>query len=106
MTRTIAPADLMPLVEQRAVTVLDVRRRNDLDTDTVKLPGAEWKNPEQLAEWSRALPRDREVVVYCVRGGSVSNSVLDHLLAQGIKARYIEGGIEAWKNAGGATVAK
>ncbi len=106
MTRTIAPADLKPLVEQRAVTVLDVRRRNDLDADTVKLPGAEWKNPEQLAEWSRALPRDREVVVYCVRGGSVSNSVLDHLLAQGIKARYIEGGIEAWKSAGGATVAK
>ena len=106
MTRTITPADLKPLVEQRAVTVLDVRRRNDLDADTVKLPGAQWRNPEQLAEWSRALPRDREVVVYCVRGGSVSNAVLDHLLAQGVKARYIECGIEAWKSAGGATVAK
>jgi rhodanese-related sulfurtransferase len=106
MSRTITPADLKPLVANRTVTVLDVRRRNDLDTDSVKLPGAEWKNPEQLVEWSQRLPRDREVVVYCVRGGSVSNAVLDHLLAQGIKARYIEGGIEAWKNAGGATVAK
>lgn len=106
MSRTITPADLKPLVMNNAVTVLDVRRRNDLDADSVKLPGAEWKNPEHMTEWSKGLPRDREVVVYCVRGGSVSNSVLDHLLAQGIKARYIDGGIEAWKNAGGATVAK
>lgn len=106
MSRTISPADLKPLMANHAVTVLDVRRRGDLDADRVKLPGAEWKNPEQVAEWSRALPRDREVVVYCVRGGSVSNSVVDHLLAQGIQARYIEGGIEAWKGAGGATVAR
>lgn len=106
MNRTITPADLKPLVEKRSVTVLDVRRKNDLDADTVRLPGAEWKNPEQLAEWSRDLPSDREVVVYCVRGGSVSNSVVDQLQAQGIKARFIEGGIEAWKNASGATVAK
>lgn len=106
MNRTIAPGELAPLVDRHAVTVLDVRRKNDLDADNVKLPGAEWKNPELMAEWSKGLARDREVVVYCVRGGSVSNAVLDHLLAQGIKARYIEGGIEAWKNAGGATVAK
>jgi rhodanese-related sulfurtransferase len=36
----------------------------------------------------------------------VSNSVLDHLLGQGLKARFIEGGIEAWKAAGGATSVK
>lgn len=106
MSRTITANDLKTLVERNAVTVLDVRRQSDFQADTVKLSGAEWKNPEQMAEWSKGLPRDREVVVYCVRGGSVSNAVLDHLLAQGIKARYIEGGIEAWKNAGGATVSK
>jgi rhodanese-related sulfurtransferase len=86
--------------------VLDVRRQNDFDADKVKLPGAQWKNPEQMAEWSRNLPKDREVVIYCARGGSVSNSVLDHLLGQGVKARFIEGGIEAWKTAGGTTAAK
>jgi rhodanese-related sulfurtransferase len=31
----------------------------------------------------------------------VSNSVIDRLHAEGIKARYIEGGIEAYKAAGG-----
>ncbi len=106
MNRTITPNDLKPLVEKQSVTVLDVRRANDFDADKVKLPGAQWKNPEQMAEWSKNLPKDKEVVIYCARGGSVSNSVLDHLLGQGFKARFIEGGIEAWKAAGGATSEK
>ena len=106
MSRTIAPNDLKPLVENKSVMVLDVRRQNDFDADRVTLPDAQWKNPEQLAEWSKSLPKDREVVIYCARGGSVSNSVLDQLRAQGVKARFIEGGIEAWKTAGGPTAAK
>jgi len=101
MIRTIQPNDLKPLVSGNKVTLLDVRRQNDYSADTVTLPGAQWKNPEQLAEWSKALPSDKEIVIYCARGGSVSNSVLDHLLGQGHRARYIEGGIEAWKAAGG-----
>lgn len=106
MSRTITPNDLKPLVEKKSVTVLDVRRQNDFEADQVKLPGAQWNNPEQLAEWSKMLSKDREVVIYCARGGSVSNSVLDQLLGQGFKARYIEGGIEAWKAAGGPIAAK
>ena len=106
MSRAITPNDLKPLVEKKSVTVLDVRRQNDFDTDPVKLSGAQRKNPEQMAEWSKSLSKDKEIVIYCARGGSVSNSVLDHLLGQGFKARFIEGGIEAWKAAGGATTAK
>lgn len=86
--------------------MLDVRRQNDFDADKVKLPGAQWMNPEQMAEWSKNLSKDKEVVIYCARGGSVSNSVLDYLLGQGVKTRFIEGGIEAWKAAGGTTAAK
>ena len=52
MSRTISPNDLKPLVEKKSVTVLDVRRQNDLAADTVTLPGAQWENPEQVAEWS------------------------------------------------------
>ena len=106
MSRTVTPNDLKPLVANKAVTVLDVRRQNDYAADTVTLPGAQWKNPEQLAEWSKTLPKDKEIVIYCARGGSVSNSVLDNLLSQGFKARFVEGGIEAWKAAGGATALK
>lgn len=106
MSRTISPSDLKPLVEKNAVTVLDVRRQNDYDADQVKLPGAEWKNPDQLADWCARLPKEKEIVIYCARGGSVSNAVLDTLLGKGFKARFIEGGIEGWKGAGGATAAK
>ena len=106
MSRTITPNDLKPLVEKKSVNVLDVRRSNDYDADKVKLPGAEWKNPDQLADWSAKLPKEKEIVIYCARGGSVSNSVLDALVGKGFKARFIEGGIEAWKTAGGAVTKK
>ena len=45
-------------------------------------------------------------MIYCVRGGSVSNKVLDHLQEKNIQARFIEGGIEAWKKAGGPVLKK
>jgi rhodanese-related sulfurtransferase len=106
MERTIKPEALKNLIAGNSVTLLDVRRPNDFAGDTVMLPGAEWKNPEQLAQWSQSVPKDREVVVYCVRGGAVSNSVVDTLHAQGVKARFIEGGIEAWKAVGGVTAPK
>lgn len=106
MNRTIAPGDLKPLVEKQTVTLLDVRRKADYEGSDAMLPGARWLDPEHLQEWSRSLPKDREVVLYCVRGGAVSNSVVDALQSQGVKARFIEGGMEAWKAAGGTTVAK
>ncbi len=106
MSRTINAKDLKPLIEKHAVTVLDVRRQNDYDADNVKLPGAEWMNPDQLADWSARLSKEKEIVIYCARGGSVSNAVLDALLGKGFKARFIEGGIEGWKGAGGAVESK
>lgn len=106
MNRTISTNDLKPLVAGRSLTVLDVRRKNDYDADNVKLPHAEWKDPEKIGEWAPSLPKDRDVVIYCARGGSVSNSVVDELRARGVNAGFIEGGIEAWKQAGGGTVPK
>lgn len=106
MNRTIKPDELKQLIASSSVVVLDVRRKNDFDTDWARLPGAEWRDPEQTAAWGGSLPKDKEVIIYCVRGGSVSNAVVDHLQSNGIRARYIEGGIEAWKGAGGATVPK
>jgi hypothetical protein len=37
------------------------------------MPGAEWRDPEKVDEWIKELPADKEVVLYCVRGGTVSN---------------------------------
>lgn len=106
MNRTILAEDLKQLISQRRnILVLDVRRKNDFQTDGQKIPGAAWLDPEKLAQWSTALPLDRDIVIYCVRGGSVSNLVVDQLQAKGVKARFIEGGIEAWKKAGGEMIA-
>jgi len=104
MSRTITPKEIV--AEKGTVTILDVRRKGDFDSDTVRIAGATWKDPEKVAEWGKALSKDEDVVIYCVRGGSVSNSVVDHLQGQGVKARFVEGGIEAWKQAGGATEPK
>ena len=51
------------------------------------IPGAVKRNPEQVEEWAQEIPKDKDVVVYCIRGGSVSNSVVDKLLAAGVSAR-------------------
>ena len=104
MERTIAPTDLQALIARGApIALLDVRRAEDRAKDPAAIPGATWHDPAALASWSPDLGPDREIVLYCVRGGSVSNSVLDALRAQGLDARYIEGGLEGWKAAGGAT---
>ena len=108
MDRTISPQDLKAALATAASPVLlDVRRSEDRAKAPVAIPGATWKDPAALADWGpdlgQTLSDGQEVVLYCVRGGSVSNSVLDDLLARGIRARYIEGGLEAWQSAGGAT---
>ena len=106
MQRTISPDELKPLVERGDVMLLDVRRESDYATDSRMLPNAQWKNPEEIAQWSETLPQGREIVVYCVRGGAISNATVDTLQAKGFKARFIEGGIEGWKGAGGAVEPK
>jgi rhodanese-related sulfurtransferase len=102
LPRTIAPAEVNP----DAVLVFDVRREADFVASDEIIPGAMWKNPDKIDVWIGALPLTLDVVIYCVRGGSVSNSVVDRLQAAGVKARYIEGGIEAYKAAGGIIARK
>ena len=102
LPRTIAPAKLDP----DATLVFDVRREADYAASNETIPGAMWKNPDKIDAWIGAVPRTLDVVVYCVRGGSVSNSVVDRLQAAGVKARFIEGGIEAYKAAGGKVISK
>lgn len=104
MDRTINPETLKH--ELAGKLILDVRRSGDREAAPEHLVGAQWKNPEQLADWADSLPKDQDIVLYCARGGSVSNSVVDALQAKGLKARFIEGGIEGWKAAGGEVVAK
>lgn len=94
MERSIKPKELKQLKD---VIIVDVRREADFTTGPIMIEGAMRKQPEAVQEWAGELPKDKDVVIYCTRGGSVSNKVLDDLLGKGIRARFIEGGIEAWK---------
>ena len=106
--RTIDPKELMSAMEKGGedVVLIDVRRKDDYSADPQMIPNAGWKDPNLVAQWSDELPKDKKVIVYGVRGGSVSNAVLDHLLAREIKACYIEGGMTAWKERGGPLTTK
>ncbi|MDD5330579.1 MAG: rhodanese-like domain-containing protein [Sulfuricella sp.] len=106
MDRSISPANLKKLLNSTIVVLLDVRRKSDLDASREKLLGATWCDPEQLEEWADKIPKYREVVLYCVRGGSVSNTVVDALQERGVQARFIEGGLEGWKAADGSVTQK
>ena len=98
--RTLTAAELeQKLARKEPLTLLDVRRKADRDASGDAIPGAQWRDPERLQEWATQIPRDQEVVLYCARGGSVSNSVVDFLRQQGLNARFVEGGIAAWQAA-------
>jgi len=43
------------------------------------------------------------VIVYCVKGGPVSQSTADRLAEKGFDVRYLQGGVMAWNAAGNET---
>ncbi len=79
--------------------LLDVRRAGVFENATAMIPGARWRDPGAVSTWAAELPKDREVVVYCVYGHEVGRTTAMRLRAAGIKARYLEGGIDGWKAA-------
>ncbi|MBI3900113.1 MAG: chromate resistance protein [Gammaproteobacteria bacterium] len=84
--------------------IVDVRREDDYAARPRLLPSARRGDPEHIAQWSKALPRTRPVVVYCAHGRSVSQSAAKALTALGYEASYLDGGIESWTTAQHATV--
>lgn len=85
--------------ESRAV-ILDVRRRPVFDLAHEQIPGSAWRDPALAAIWQLELEKTQAVIVYCVKGHEVSQSVALALRASGITARFLAGGIEAWRDAG------
>ena len=86
--------------------LLDVRREAAYRADTTIIPGATWHDPDAIAKSAPALPRDKPVIAYCVHGHEVSQGVADYLRSQGYDARYLEGGIDAWRAPAGPTAPK
>lgn len=96
MKKSITAAELASLLASgKDITLLDVRRKEDFTEAPDTFGGAQWKNPAELDQWSQSLPDKRDTIIYCVRGGSVSQSVQQRLAEDGHSVRYVEGGLEA-----------
>jgi rhodanese-related sulfurtransferase len=101
MAESISVQELQQILkEKRNVSILDVRRKNDYEASPQKIENATWYDPEKIDEWINEIPKDREVIVYCVKGGSVSQSVTGQLQKKQCNAKFIQGGIKAWNESG------
>ena len=78
--------------------VIDVRREPAYLASREMVGGALRRKPEQVGAWARSLPAASGVVVYCVHGHEVSQQAAAALAQAGIKAHFLEGGLEeGWK---------
>ena len=98
----VTQADLLASLQgtSGSAALFDVRRAGVYAQAKQVLPGAQWRDPATVSQWSADLPPDSEVVVYCVYGHEVSRSTALRLRAQGINARILKGGIDGWQKAG------
>lgn len=83
-----------------SAVVIDVRRAGVFASADTVLPGAQWHDPANIGQWMTQLPRNRDIVVYCVFGHEVGRNSAIRLRAHGLNARFLEGGIDAWQLAG------
>jgi thiosulfate sulfurtransferase len=91
--------------QDQAHTLLDVRRDIKRAADNDELSNTIWRNPANWLEWKDTITRGDPVVVYCAHGHELSQAMAACLRALGHDARYVSGGIEAWRKAGHDTQA-
>ena len=102
MDASISTAELRQFLRgEEPPLLIDVRRKPRFRESAYLVKGALWRDPERVAQWKDALPRAASVVVYCVHGHEVSQDA-----ARALGARYLEGGIEHWREEGGELAAK
>ncbi|HYD55629.1 MAG TPA: chromate resistance protein ChrB domain-containing protein [Burkholderiales bacterium] len=102
MDARVTPAALrLALRSPRPPLVIDVRRNERFFESPYFVQGALRRDPARIEEWKKDLPEGAEVVVYCVHGHEVSQNV-----ARMLGARYLEGGLEGWREQGGELAPK
>lgn len=86
--------------ELGTAVLLDVRRAGMFEKALTMIPNAHWRDPALVGQWAQSLPHDQPVVVYCIYGHEVGRSTAMRLRGEGVDARYLAGGIDAWQTAG------
>jgi rhodanese-related sulfurtransferase len=82
-----------------APAIVDVRLDEDAAADMRLLPGARRRPFQQVAAWATGYA-GKTVIVVCQRGAKLSQGVAAWMRHEGIDAQTLEGGFEAWRNAG------
>ncbi len=82
--------------------ILDVRRRVDYDSSSLKIRGAVRLPPDEVKSESHQLPRDKEIIVYSHwEKEQTGQQVVQELRAQGFERAYpLIGGFQQWLSAG------
>jgi rhodanese-related sulfurtransferase len=102
MDASISAAELRKsLLSSAPPLVIDVRRNERFQESRYLVKGALRRDPATVADWAKTLPRAASVVVYCVHGHEVSQNA-----AKALGARFLEGGIEHWREEHGELMAK
>jgi rhodanese-related sulfurtransferase len=107
MPNRISPEQLIRLIGTADCPIIvDVRREPVFRGAPARIAGAVWRDHLAAGEWGLRLPTGRPVVVYCVHGHNVSALAASLLSAAGVEVAVLEGGIEAFAQAGGPLVAR
>lgn len=114
MDAPVAPASVsagslrQSLASARPPLVIDVRKGPTFLGAPDLIRGALRREPLRVADWAKTLPGEADVIVYCVHGHEVSQGVATALRAvpHALRAKYLEGGIEAWRAEGGELFGK
>ena len=102
MDASITAAELQKSLRSSAPPlVIDVRRNERFRESSYLIKGALRRDPALVDQWKQSLPRAAQIVVYCVHGHEVSQNA-----AKALGAKYLEGGIEHWREDGGELLAK
>ena len=102
-TARLEPEELKRMLDSgNPVYIVDLRHPLDYLPDPRVLPGAIRLTPDKLVESSDAIPRDRDIVLYCTCPSEATAAKMAmNLRKLGIyRVRPLRGGFDTWKRMG------
>jgi rhodanese-related sulfurtransferase len=79
--------------------LIDVRNDEDFRDDPRLLPGSYRRDSATVSNWAHEF-QNRTVIVSCQKGLKLSQGVAAWLRHEGLDAQTLEGGFDAWREAG------
>lgn len=97
----ISPQQLWRLIgTANAPQLIDVRRRDIVESLPGLLPASIWREPTEYVRWIPSLDKTRPIVIACKAGKELSQFITAELRGAGYAASMLEGGSFAWTEAG------